>query len=458
MKKEEFEKLINILLSTGADFADIYYEEASSKSYEYTNSKLDTIRTGNCKGIGFRIIHKEEYYYASTNKLDFANLEETAKRVAQNIKSSKKNKKVELNELENKTTKVKIGHNEFATDKKKKILSNIDNIIREKYKEITQVYLRFIENDKVFIIANSDGKYVTSNDIRTRYICHTYAEKNGIKEDEYFAKGNRKGYEFLEDFDIEIESMNVAKSNIEKLTAKSFKGGEMPIVIGAGFGAIIFHEACGHGLEATSIVPNLSIFSNKIGKRVGSDKVTLVDDGTIMNQWGSSIIDDEGEPTEKNILIENGILRKYLVDKYHARQLKHPSNGCARRESYEYAPTSRMNNTYLAPGKDTFEDMIMSIEKGIYCKKISGGQVNTNTGDFNFAVEAAYAIENGKITDRIKGVTLIGNGIDILNKVEMVGSDLKIEDGYCGSKSGTIPITCGQPSIKISKILVGGKE
>lgn len=458
MKKTQYEQLLNSLMSTGADFAEIYFEESFNKTYEYTNSKLDSIKTANARGIGFRIIYKGDYYYSSTNKLDFDNLEGIAKKIAENIKSPKAKKTITLNKLEDKTTNVKISHNDFSTEKKKKILSKIDQIIKSKFKEITQVSLKFVENDKLFTIANSDGKYITSNAIRTRYICHTYAEKDGVKEDEYFAIGRRKGYEFLDDFDIEKESLNIAASNVEKLLAKDFKGGEMPVVIGPGFGAVIFHEACGHGLEATSVAPNLSIFSNQLGKRVGSDKVTLIDDGTIPNAWGSNIIDDEGELTEKNVLIENGILKKYLVDKYSVTQMNTQSNGCGRRDSYEYAPTSRMSNTFLAPGSDTLEDMIKSIERGIYCKKLSGGQVKPNTGDFNFGVEVAYAIENGKITDRIKGVTLIGNGKDILNNVEMVGNDLKIEDGYCASKSGFVPITCGQPSIKISKILVGGKE
>ena len=230
------------------------------------------------------------------------------------------------------------------------------------------------------------------------------------------------------------------------------------MVIGPGFGAVIFHEACGHGLEATTIAPKLSIFAGQIGKKVGSEKVTLIDDGTIDDAWGSNIIDDEGEPTQKNILIEKGMLKNYLIDKISSIKMNSKSNGCGRRESYEYAPTSRMNNTYLAPGNDKFEDMISSIEHGVYCKKLSGGQVNTTTGDFNFGVDAAYMIENGKITDRIKGVTLIGNGKTILNDIEMVGDDLKLGDGYCGSKSGLVPVTCGQPTIKVSKILVGGKE
>lgn len=457
MKKEQFEELLNILMSTGAEFAEIYYEETENKSYNYNDSKLDSIKSENIKGVGFRIFYNGDYFYSSTNQLNYKNLKKMAGRLASNI-SSVNIKTISLKPLEDKTFEVKIAHNAFSTTKRKELFNKIDNLIRNKYKEITQVSLRFIESDKVFTIVNSDGKYIKSNAIRTRYICHTYAEKNGIKEDESYIYGRRKGYEFLKDFDIEKESMNTAKSNVEKLDAIEFKGGEMPVVIGAGFGAVIFHEACGHGLEATVVAPKLSIFSDKIGKKVGSEKVTLIDDGTLPNAWGSNIIDDEGELTQKNILIENGILKNYLIDKYSVKQMNINSNGCGKRENYEYAPTSRMSNTYLAPGNDTFEDMISSIKHGVYCKKLSGGQVNTTTGDFNFGVEVAYAIENGKITNIIKGVTLIGNGKDILNKVEMVGNDLELGDGYCGSKSGIIPVTCGQPSIKVSKILVGGKE
>ena len=458
MKKEQFEQLLNVLMSTGAEFSEIYFEKATSKSYEYNDSKLDSIKTGNTKGVGFRIFYKGDYYYASTNNLSSENLLATANRLANVIPVSSVTTKITLNDMEDRTTSVKIKHSDFPILKKKELLSKLDKMIRDKYKEITQVYLRLIENEKNFIIANSNGKYITSNAIRTRYICHTYAERDGIKEDEFIAIGRGKGYEFLDDFDIEKESLAVAESNVEKLSAQEFKGGEMPVIIGSGFGAVIFHEACGHGLEATSVAPSLSIFTGQLGEKIGSDKVTLIDDGTIENAWGSNQIDDEGEPTEKNILIENGVLKKYLIDKYSINKMNGKSNGCGRRQGYEFAPTSRMSNTYLAPGTDTFEEMLSSIDHGIYCKKLSGGQVNTTTGDFNFAVDAAYAIENGKITNRIKGVTLIGNGKDILKNVEMVGNDLELGDGYCGSKSGLVPVTCGQPTIKVSKILVGGKE
>ena len=458
MKKEQYEELINILLSTGAEFAEIYYEESSSKSYEYNDSKIDSIKTNNRKGMGFRIIFNDEYYYSSTNNLDFNNLTEKAKKLSRNINNIKNNNFKVLSELEDKSENVEIAHDIFSIEKKKALFSKIDKLIRNTYQEITQVYLRLIENHKIFTIVNSEGLFVKSNDIRTRYICHTYAERNDIKEDEYFAIGRKKGYEFLNDFDIEKESLEVARSNIEKLSAKEFKGGEMPVIIGPGFGAVIFHEACGHGLEATSVAPKLSIFTNLLNRQVGTEKVTLIDDATLKGEWGSNIIDDEGAKTKKNILIENGVLKDFLIDRYSTILMNNKSNGCGRRESYEYAPTSRMSNTYLAPGTDSIEDMIKSIKHGIYCKKLSGGQVNTITGDFNFGVDAAYEIIDGKLGERIKGVTLIGNGKDILNQVEMVGNDLSLGDGYCGSKSGMVPVTCGQPTIKVSKILVGGKE
>ena len=245
---------------------------------------------------------------------------------------------------------------------------------------------------------------------------------------------------------------------VEKLDAIDFKGGEYPVVIAPGFGAVIFHEACGHGLEATSVAPHLSVFSDDLGKKVATTKVTLIDDGTIENAWGSFIVDDEGNESKKNILIEKGILKNYLIDQFNSKEMKLKSNGCGRRQNYCYATTSRMSNTYLAPGVDKVDDMIKSIKLGVYCLKLSGGSVNPATGDFNFAVDTARLIENGKVGKLLKGITLIGNSKDILNNVEMISDDLEISAGYCGSKSGTIPVTIGQPTIKVSKILVGGKE
>lgn len=457
MRKKDFEELLTIMTSTGADFGEIYLETAYSNYYNVLDSKLDSINTDNWQGVGMRIIKDGEYYYSSTNIITPSNLKKTAQKLALNL-DGKSNNVIKLRKLKKVKQNIKIKHTEFSSDKKKTILLDLDKLIREKYKQITQVALKFVEDGKMFTIANSTGKYITSDSYSTRFICYPYAEQNGKKETAFFGYGQRKGYEVLDEIDLQKECLETAEEAISKLSAVEFKGGKLPVIIGNGIGALIFHEACGHGLEATQIAPNRSVFCNELGKTIASPKVTLIDDGTIENSWGGFLVDDEGNLPQKNILIENGVLKKYLVDDIHAQQLKINSNGCARRQSYLYPPTSRMSNTYLAPGTDTFEEMISNIKLGVYCKRLSGGQVNAETGDFNFAVSNAILIENGHLTTQIKGITLIGNSKEILKKVDMVGSDFVLADGYCGSKSGNILVGMGQPTIKVSEILVGGRQ
>lgn len=457
MKKEQLEKYLSLAVSTGADFAEIYYEDSKNKSYNFNDSKLDTINSSNYRGVGIKITKGTDCYYASTNQIDEKSILNTINNLIINFNENNRIN-VELNELKEKYIKIKIKHEDLSISEKKSIFLNIDKKVRSKYNEICQVSLSFIENEKYIIVANTKGTHVKTNSYRTRFVGMFYAENEKEKANEFVSFGKSKGYELLDELNIEEECLNAAQSAVEKLDAKDFKGGELPVIIAPGFGAVIFHEACGHGLEATSVAIDQSVFCNLKGKKIASDKVTLIDDGTIENEWGSNIFDDEGNFTQKNILIENGILKDYLIDTINIERMDSKSNGCGRRQNYDYAPTSRMSNTYIAPGTDTLEDMLKGIELGVYCKRMSGGSVNPTTGDFNFAVDTAYLIENGKITDLIKGITLIGNSKDILHQVEMVSNDLVLSDGYCGSKSGMIPVTIGQPTIKIAKILVGGKE
>lgn len=457
MNKELLTKYLNIALETGADYAEIYYEKAKNTTFRLNDSKLDSIDTNDEEGLGIRIIKKDESYYTSTTNFEPKNIEKTIRRLLKNI-SEEKGRKVVLNELVDKRRKAKIPHDSFPISKKKELLYKIDEIARKQSKEVVQVSAGIIESDKEFTIANSDSLLITGNSILTRIVATIFTEKNGIKTHEFVDYGKGLGYELLDEISIDEMIEKTTKTAIEKLNAKDFKGGELPVVIAPGFGAVIFHEACGHGLEATSVAPHLSVFSDDLGKKIASPKVTLIDDGTIAGAWGSSIIDDEGNPTQKNVLIDKGILKSYLVDHFNSKQMKQTINGCGRRQDYHYSTTSRMSNTYLAPGTDKVDDMIKSIKLGVYCERMSGGSVNPSTGDFNFAVDTARLIEDGKIKELLKGITLIGNSKEILKNVEMVSDDLKISAGYCGSKSGTIPVTIGQPTIKVSKIIVGGKE
>lgn len=457
MKKTEFERYLNLAMSTGADFAELYYEENYDKNYNLIDSKLDQIESNNSIGLGIRITKDKESFYSSTNDLAEKNIENIIKKMLKNIPNGK-GKKCLLTDLVDKTKKVKIPHNDYPVEKKKELLKEIDKTARGESKLINQVSASLIELDREFTIANSDGKYIKANSILTRICITVFAERKAEKQKEFVDFAGGIGYEILDKYDIKEGVIKVAKTAVEKLDAVDFKGGELPVVIAPGFGAVIFHEACGHGLEATSVAPKLSVFSDDLGKKIATDKVTLIDDGTIEDAWGSSIIDDEGNKTKKNILIEKGVLKNYLVDQFNSKEMNMTSNGCGRRQNYKYATTSRMSNTYLAPGSDKVEDMIKSIKLGVYCERLSGGSVNTATGDFNFAVDTARLIKDGKIDKLLKGITLIGNSKDVLSNVEMISDDLKISAGFCGSRSGMIPVTIGQPTIKVSKILVGGKE
>ncbi|MBQ6135207.1 MAG: TldD/PmbA family protein [Bacilli bacterium] len=457
MRKEELEEYLNLGMSTGADAVELYYEESKKNHYRYNDSKLDTVDSSFQKGLGIRIIKGEESFYTSTSILTKKNITICIQELLKNF-PQELGKKVFLNDLEDRRTKPIISHGEYPIEKKKQILSRIDEVARSVSPLVVQVSAGILEMDKEFIVANSSSKYVTGNSFLTRVMAAIYAEKDGRKEHEFTDFGRGMGYEFLEGWNLEKQIHKTANTAVEKLDAVDFKGGKMPVVIAPGFGAVIFHEACGHGLEATSVAPHLSVFSDDYGKMVATSKVTLIDDGTISGAWGSSLVDDEGRNTEKNILIENGVLKTFLVDSFHSEQMHMDPNGCGRRESYRYAPTSRMSNTYLAIGKDKIENMIQSIDYGVYCEKMSGGSVNPATGDFNFAVDTARLIENGKVKHLLKGITLIGNSKDILKNVEMVSDDLTLSAGFCGSKSGMIPVTIGQPTIKVSSILVGGKE
>jgi TldD protein len=262
----------------------------------------------------------------------------------------------------------------------------------------------------------------------------------------------------MEEIDIESYAKEAARSAKAVLNASFAPSGKFPVIIDNGFGGVLFHEACGHGLEATAVAYKASVFADKLGEVVASPLVSAYDDGTMKNTWGSLNIDDEGRPTQKNCLIKDGVLTGYLIDKMGSRRMNMAPTGSARRESYRYAPTSRMNNTYIAAGTSQPEDIIADTEFGIYAKYMGGGSVNPPTGDYNFAVREGYIIRQGKIAEPIKGAILIGNGMDTLKKIDRVGCNLKHEIGMCGSVSGTVPVTVGQPMLRVTELTVGGRK
>lgn len=241
------------------------------------------------------------------------------------------------------------------------------------------------------------------------------------------------------------------------LHAGYIDAGVMPVAIENGFGGVIFHEACGHSLEASGVALGQSQFCGKLGQQIANPKVTAIDDGTIPNAWGSVNIDDEGTPAQRKVLIDRGILKTYMVDKLNGRRMGMESTGSSRRQSYEYIPTSRMTNTYIAAGEDRDEDIIASIEYGLYAKDMGGGSVNPVTGQFNFSVREGYVIRNGKICEPVRGASLVGKGSEVLMNIDMVGKDVARAQGMCGASSGSIPTDVGQPLVRVSSITVGGR-
>jgi len=455
MEKRKLENLLNIMTSTGSDYADIFNEKTKTRTIKLLDSKIDSIISESIDGIGLRVCDEHNTYYSALNNYSYNELEEKAKELSANIHRDRVLNNMKLGELIDNSNK-DLGKT-LSDLEKKDYLLNIDNLARSYSSNICQVNTQLIETEQNVIIATSDKKYVKDKRFLKRLIIVVYATDGEKKTQSVFSKGTNGDYSFLDNIDLSSEINNLCLTAINKLTAPYAPSGKMPVIIGNNSGVLI-HEACGHALEATSVADGDSVLANDLGKRVARKCVTIIDDGTIPNFWGTLDFDDEGEKTKKNVLIDKGIVTSFLVDKKNANRMNHKITGSGRRESYQLAPTSRMNNTYLDTGNDEFSDMVKSVEFGLYAKKMGGGEVHPNTGDFNFGVDEAYIIRNGKICEMVVGASLIGNIKDVLANIEMVSNDLNFAVGLCGSESGWCPVTDGQPTIKLSSILVGGKN
>lgn len=452
------QKALDAALSTGADFADIFIEETWSSSMSFMDRKPDRALVGEIYGAGVRLFFGHEIVYVTTNDLSEDGLIRAAKKAAQtkNLKASSSPRALHEHKVSNIH---RFGMKPWERDRQQKIrwLQNLDQIARQRSSLVTQVSPALLEKFQRIQVANSQGLLVSDERAYSRLSMQVHVENQGVKEGFHDNVGHMGTSEIFEDYDARGLAENVTDKAVMLTTAKFAPAGEMPVLIDNAFGGVIFHEACGHGLETTAVAKEASVFCGLLGRKVAHESVTAIDDGTIPQGWGSLNIDDEGRPTQKTVLIEKGILKSYIVDEMGSRQTGFAPTGSGRRQNYKYAPASRMRNTYIAAGTDRFEDMVRDVDHGIYAKKMGGGSVNPGTGDFNFAVAEAYMVRNGRIEEPVKGATLIGRGIDALKKIEKVSSDLKLATGMCGSVSGSIPAAVGQPQILVSSLLVGGR-
>lgn len=459
LNKKVIENVLSAALSTGGDFAEIFVEDKLNTSISLIGGLIEKNISGRDYGVGIRIFDKLNSIYAYTNDSSEENLIHVAKEAAAALDSASISQVLSFIKADSRNLNpIKILPS--TVDKKEKIslMKEGYEVAKEYDPLISQVIVKYLDNEQNVLIANSEGLLAEDRRVRTRYTVESVATKGGEMQRGYYAPGASMGFEFFDKINVKEVGKEASRIAKTMINAKHSPSGVMPVIIDNEFGGVLFHEACGHALEAAFVAKNTSAFANKLGEQVASPLVTAIDDGTIKNQWGTTNIDDEGTPTKKNILIENGILKSYLIDKLNGRRMKMESTGSGRRESYRFAPTSRMNNTYIDKGDSSLEEIIKNTENGLYAKKLGGGSVNPATGEFNFAVMEGYLIENGEITRPVRGASLIGNGVKVLELIDMVGSELTLGEGMCGAESGSIPAGLGQPPIRVKSMTVGGRK
>ncbi|MBL7006691.1 MAG: TldD/PmbA family protein [Spirochaetia bacterium] len=456
--QELLTEILKKALSRGGDYADIFIEETIKSGISYDSGKVKNITSGIVAGAGLRIITGTDFIYMYAADVDERKLRKLAEDISAAAAAGVTGVVKTLVPYEYKSIlPISILPDTVDLPVKIGIVERANQAARHYSEKITEVMINYLDTDQKVVVATSDGRYSQDHRVRTRLVVRCIATDGDKRETGMSAPGRGMGFEMFETISPESIACEAARMACVLLEADYAPQGKFPVVIDNGFGGVIFHEACGHALEATSVGKNASVFSGKLNQQIASPIVTAIDDGTVPNAWGSANIDDEALPTQKNILVKDGILVSYMVDKLGSLRMDLPLTGSSRRESYKFAPTSRMTNTYIAEGDSRLDDMIASIEYGLYCRNMGGGSVNPPTTDFNFSVMEAYLVEKGKISKPIKGASLIGKGSEILMNIEMIGNTMEFGTGMCGSLSGSIPANVGQPAIKVSGLVIGGR-
>ena len=458
ISREICQRVLQKAVSTGADYAEIFAENTVNHVINMIADKVDSINDAVIAGAAVRVYKGLRSVMASTVDMSEAGLLRCAESAAEALGQGEAQIDIVLQErLFGDIHPVKIVPSSVPNQAKVAILKEGYFAAREYDSAVKQVTGGLLDVDHNILIANSEGLYTQDRQIRTRMFISAVADMNGETQTGSCAPGRRMGLEMFDTIDPKNVGIHAARQAVTMAGAGYCPAGVMPVAIENGFGGVIFHEACGHSLEATSVALGQSQFTGKLGQKIANEKVTAIDDGTIPGAWGSINIDDEGTPAQRKVLIENGVLRSYMIDKFNGRRMGMASTGSSRRQSYRFTPTSRMTNTYIAPGQDKDADIIASIAYGLYAKEMGGGSVNPITGEFNFAVNEGYLIRNGKICEPVRGASLVGKGSEIIQNIDMVGANLDMGQGMCGSSSGSVPTNVGQPLIRVSSITVGGR-
>ncbi len=459
ISKATAEYVLAEAVRTGGDFAELFLEDTRRANMTLSDGTIDNAVTGRNHGAGIRVYHGLESVYVHTNDTSECGLVKAARQAASAMGDAAVARDIVLTGS--------IVRNIHAIERMPMDVSGAERarLAHEAYlaakdydKDIRQVRVLLYSWDTDVTIANSEGLFVSDKRVYTRMGITAVASDGTENQTGFNGPGAMMGYElFKTRVNVAEAAREAAGTAVTMLHADKCPAGVMPVIIDNGFGGVIFHEVCGHSLEATQVALGNSEFCGRLGQQIASPIVTAIDDGTMPNEWGSINIDDEGTPTTRLVLIENGILKNYMIDRLNGRRMGMPSTGSARRQDYTFAPTSRMRNTFIAPGSDENDEIIATAGDALYAKKMGGGSVNPATGEFNFAVMEGYLIRDGKIDRPVRGATLVGKGSEILKKIDRVGKDMKMGQGMCGSMSGSIPTNVGQPMIRVTDITVGGR-
>jgi TldD protein len=461
LAEKDLQDYINEALSEGGDYADLYFEYLATSSLSIDEGIVKSATQGVSLGVGIRVIAGERTGYAYSDDLAPEKIRKAARIAAHIAHGPTKVDKAGFTETQRRNLyAIGVAPTETSLADRVDLIKRADRAARAYDSRIFQAQASYSDSLRYVMVATSEGTLSFDRQPLARMgVAALARDGSGMPQRGYSGGGGRVALEFfLNEKTPEYFAREAARQAIVQLDAVPAPAGETTVVLGPGWPGILLHEAVGHGLEADFNRKGVSAFSNRIGEQVASPLCTVVDDGTIASRRGSLNVDDEGTPTQQNVLIENGVLRGYLRDKLSSRIMKSESSGSGRRESYQHIPMPRMTNTFMVAGQSDPEEIIRSVPRGLYCANFGGGQVDITSGNFVFSASESYLIENGKITRPVRGASLIGNGPEALKYVSMVGNDLKLDEGIgiCGKEGQSVPVGVGIPTIKIDKMTVGG--
>src|SRR5918992_3946491 len=452
-------KVLTAALGRGAGWAELFVEERRSTGLALDDSRIEDVTSGFDVGAGVRVIAGDAAAYAFTNVLTSEALVEAAEAAAAGLKGTGNQRPADLRRVTAPSPgPAAVAPKSTPPADKTEALRKADDAARSAGADVRQVIASYGDVHQKVLIANSDGLRATDDRTRVRFVVQVVAARDGRIATGFEAPGHSGGFELLSARPPDYVAGKAAIKALAMLNAHPAPAGEFPVVLASGTGGVLIHEACGHGLEADTLVKEASVYATKRGEKLGSDIVTIVDDGTVQGAWGSFGVDDEGTPSQRTVLFEKGVLVGHISDLQSARKIDHPPTGNGRRQSYAHVPIVRMRNTDLLPGGDDADEIIRSVSRGVYAATFAGGEVNPATGNFVFGMSEAYMIENGAIAYPIRGANLIGNGPQVLGVIDAIAADYDRKEGVCGKDGQHAPVTNGMSTVLLGKMTVGGTE